>query len=289
MMRRIGWMKRKSKTEIILYSMVSLLFLAVALSYLYILVWAFIAGCRTHTEIVLNPFGLPTEWHFEHYIEVIKTLNVNGNGFFDMLFNSVYFSVVGVFIQEATSITFAYACSKYKFPGSGLIYTVIMIVLTLPIYGNSGALYKLFYNLGLIDSYAHILSSFSGFNMHFLYYMAFFKNLSWTYAEAAKVDGANDFQIYFRVMVPQAKPIFGALFLTTWMANWNNYSSALIYLPNLPTLPVGIYQFNTEMIYRARLDILFAACIIVAIPALILFIVFNKTITTNVSVGGIKG
>ena len=51
----------------------------------------------------------------------------------------------------------------------------------------------------------------------------------------------------------------------------------------------GIYQFNTEMIYRARLDILFAACVIVALPALILFTVFNKTITSNVSLGGIKG
>lgn len=63
----------------------------------------------------------------------------------------------------------------------------------------------------------------------------------------------------------------------------------MVYLPNIPTLPVGIYQFNTEMLYRARLDILFAACVITVIPAIILYVVFNKAITTNVSVGGIKG
>ena len=119
--------------------------------------------------------------------------------------------------------------------------------------------------------------------------LTFFRNLSWTYAEAAKMDGADPFQIYFRVMFPQAKPIFGALFLTQWIGVWNSYDSALVYLPNLPTLPVGIYQFNKEMIYRARLDILFAACTLIAIPAIILFIAFNKTITTNVSVGGLKG
>ena len=89
--------------------------------------------------------------------------------------------------------------------------------------------------------------------------------------------------------MPMAKPLFGALFLTGWLGIWNNYESALIYLPNLPTLPVGIYQFNTEMIYRARLDILFAACVIISIPAIILFVAFNKVITTNVSLGGIKG
>ena len=100
---------------------------------------------------------------------------------------------------------------------------------------------------------------------------------------------------YVALAVPASNGIdgkiamFGALFLTEWLGNWNEYSSCLVYLPNLPTLPVGIYQFNTEMIYRARLDILFAACVIVALPAIILFIVFNKTLTTSVSVGGIKG
>ena len=63
-MRIFEWTKRKSKIEIILYSAVSLLFLAVALSYIYILVWAIISGAKTHTEIVMNPFSLPETWHF---------------------------------------------------------------------------------------------------------------------------------------------------------------------------------------------------------------------------------
>lgn len=289
MMRIFNWTKRKSKVEIILYSFVSLLFFAVAFSYLYIVVWAFIAGCRTHTEIIMNPFGLPAKWQFQNYIDVFKLLEVNGNNFFDMLFNSVWFSVVGVLIQQFVTINLAYACSKYKFPGNTLIYSIVLVMLTLPLYGTGGAQYKLFYNLGLIDNYFQVISATAGMNSLFLYYVAYFKNVSWTYAEAAMMDGAHDFQIYFRVMLPQAKPIFGALFLTQWLANWNEYGSCLIYLPNLPTLPVGIYQFNTEMIYRARLDILFAACVIVALPAIILFIVFNKTLTTSVSFGGLKG
>ncbi len=281
--------KRKSPGEITLHIIVSVVFMLVALSYLYIIIWAFLAGLRTNSEIVMNPFGLPTTWHWENYIDVFSLLNVNGNNFFNMLFNSVWFSVVGVFIQQFTTIFFAYTCSKYKFPGSWLPYSIILIMITLPIYGSAGAVYKLYRSFGLIDSYAQVLASASGFSTHFLYYTAFFKNLSWTYAEAAMIDGANDFQIFFRVMFPQSKPMFGALFLTGWIHSWNNYESALVYLPNLPTLPVGIYQFNVEMIYRARLDILFAACVLIALPAIALFIIFNKTITTNVSVGGIKG
>lgn len=288
-MRIFEWTKRKSRGEIILYSMVSLLFFIIAASYVYILVWAFISGAKTHTEIVMDPFGLPKEWHFEHYLEVFSKLEVNGNNFWNMLFNSIWFSVVNVLIHQFFSIMLAYACSKYRFPGSTWIYTLVLIVMTLPLYGNGGGMYKLYYDLGLLNNYAEVISATNVFTTFFMYYYAFWKNVSWAYAEAAMMDGANAFQIYFKVMFPQAKAIFGALFLTNWLSKWNSYESALIYMPKLPTLPVGIYQFNLEMLRRARLDILFAACIIITIPALVLFVVFNKTITTNVSIGGIKG
>lgn len=288
-MRRLKFFSRKSPAEATLHIFVSAIFMAVALSYLYILVWAFIAGLRTNSEIVINPYALPTVWNWRNYIDVFKLLEVGGNTFLDMLFNSVWFSVIPVLIQQFTTVTFAYTCEKYKFPLSWLPYTIILIMIALPIYGNSGAAYKLHHDLGMIDTYAQVITSAGGFSIYFLYYTAYFKNMSWTYAEAAMMDGADEFQTYFRVMLPQAKPIFGALFLTSWIAVWNSYDLALVYLPNLPTLPVGIYQFNTEMIFRARLDILFAACVLISIPAIVLFIAFNKVITTNVSVGGIKG
>lgn len=280
--------QRKGKVEIIVHTLVSILFLLVAVSYIYILVWALLAGLKTHTEIVISPFSLPTQWNWQHFIDVFTLLEVNGNNFMNMLFNSIWFSVVGSFLQQLITINFAYCCNKYRFPGSWLPYSIILVMLVLPIYGNAGAMYNLFKTFGLIDSYAHVLVSLSGFSIFFLFYSAFFKNLSWTYAEAAMIDGAGDFAIYFRVMFPQAKALFGALFLTSWIGSWNSFESPLIYLPKLPTLPVGIYQFNIEMIYRARMDILFAACVIVSIPALILFVAFNKVITTNISIGGIK-
>ena len=281
--------RRKSKGEITLHLFVSLIFFLVAASYVYIMVWAVIAGCKTHTEIVVNPFSLPETWHWEHYLEVFHLLEVNGNNFWDMMFNSVYFSVGCVFVQQFVTMAFAYCCTKYKFPGSNLPYVIVLIMLTLPLYGTGGATYRIYKALGMVDSYTQIFSAAGGFSLCFLYYRACFKSISWSYAEAAMIDGANDFVIYLKVMMPMARPIFGALFLTNWLNTWNTYESSLVYLPNLPTLPVGIYQFNTEMIYRARLDILFAACVLISVPAIVLFVAFNKVITTNVSIGGIKG
>ena len=275
--------------EKVLYIMVSLVFALVAASYLYILIWMFISACKTHNEIIMEPFGLPKTWLWEHFGETFRTLEVNGTGFFQMLFNSIWFSTIPVIINQFTTALFAYTCTKYKFPTSRLPYIITMVMITLPIYGTGGAAYRLNYQLGLINNYAAVFFSVGGFGLYYLYYQAFFKNLSWTYAEAAQMDGANDFDIFFRVMLPLTKPMIAALSIIAWIANWNSYENQLINHPQLPTLPLGIYQFNIEMIYRARMDILFAACLFVTIPALILFIIFNKTITTNVSLGGIKG
>lgn len=280
--------RRKSRSEIILHCFMSVIFAVIAASYLYILLWMIMAGLKEHTDLIMNPFGLPTTWKWSNYLEVFTGLEVNGNGFLDMLFNSVWFSVIGTFTMQFFSLTLAYAITKYTFPGSKWIYPIILVMATLPLYGTGGAAYKLMDDLHLIDNYAQVFFP-QVFGFSVLYYISFVKNLSWSYAEAAKIDGAGDFAIFFRVMFPQVKPIFGALFLSNWVTSWNSYEGAMLYLPNLPTLPVGIYQFNIEMTARMRLDLLFAACVLVCLPSIILFAVFNKTMTSSVSIGGLKG
>lgn len=84
----------------------------------------------------------------EKLYRCVQTLEVNGNDFFDMLFNSVYFSVGATVIQQFVTISFAYVCTMYKFPGSNLPRTIILIMITLPLYGSGGATYKLYNSLG---------------------------------------------------------------------------------------------------------------------------------------------
>ena len=170
--------RRKSKGEIALHIFVSFIFFLVAASYVYVFLWAVVAGTKTHTEIVINPFSLPQEWHWEHFLDVFSLLEVNGKNFWDMLFNSVYFSVFAVGLLQLVTMSFAYFCTKYKFPGSELPYIIILVMLTLPLYGTGGATYRIFKALGMVDSYTHILCSLAGFNMNFLNYRACFKNMS---------------------------------------------------------------------------------------------------------------
>ena len=106
--------------------------------------------------------------------------------------------------------------------------------------------------------------------------------------ESAKLDGANDWQIFFKIMFPQAIAMVGSLYVLAWLAEWNSYGTALIYLPKMPTLAVGIYQFEMQMKYASRYDILYAACAISMIPPLLLFALCNNALMSNISLGGIK-
>lgn len=246
------------------------------------------SGAKTHMEVILEPFALPDKWYFSHYAEVFDVMSVNGSGFMAMFGNSLYFSVFGAALTTLSSMMLAYVTAKYKFPGAGLFFTASLIMILLPVYGSGGSMYLLLKDLGFLNSRWMILSSLGGMGLNYMYFHAFFQNLSWSYAEAAQLDGAGDYTIFFRIMLPLAMPMFGAIFLMVWLSEWNNYGTALIYLPRLPTLAVGMYLFRSDMVQYARTDILWAGSFIICIPPLVLFICFNKVLMNNISLGGIK-
>ncbi len=279
---------RRSLSERIVYAIVFVIFAIFALSYVYCLLWCAISGLKTHEDVVMKPFKLNTEWRFKNYLDLFDLLRVGNTDFFGMLGNSVYFSVVGAFLATLCTAMTAYVTSKYKFKGSGIYFLAALVMMILPIYGTGGSMYLLLDKLNLLDSPMMIITSMGGLGVNYMYFHAFFQNVSWNYAEAAQIDGASDYTVFFRIMLPQAMPMFGAIFLLIWMAEWNNYSSALLYLPNMPTLAVGIFLFQQDMTSSARLDILYAGSFITCIPPLILFICFNKVLMNNVSLGGIK-
>lgn len=284
---RKGRKIKKTPSQTVLYSLVFILFCLFAVSYVYLIVWCFYSGLRTADDVTTDPFGFSSV-HFANYIEVFSKLQVNDSNFFDMLLNSLYFSCLGSVLNILITSMFAYVCAKYSFPGSKLIYSVVIVVTTLPIFGSGSATYKLLYHLNFLNSPLMLLTSLGGFSMYFLYMYSFYKSMSWSYAEAAEIDGANDWQIFFQVMLPQSIPMAGSLFIMLWMAEWNSYGTALIYLNKMPTLAVGIYLFKTRMMYNASMNVLYAACFISLLPPLVIFIACNSMLMDNVSLGGIK-
>ncbi len=278
---------KRSVSERIVYTLVFIIFCAFAFSYLYMIFWCFISGMRTNDAVSSNAFGFD-EFMPRNYIDVFSMLNVNEHNFLQMFLNSMYFCFLGPFLNITVTSMMSYVTAKYKFFGSKAVYFVVLVVITLPLYGTGTAMYKLLYRLKFLNSRMMIFTSLNGFSIYYMYFFAFWQGVSKSYAEAAEIDGANKWQIYFKIYLPQAAAMFGSLFLLLWITEWNSYATALIYLPKLPTLAVGIYSFKTSMTYESRMDILYAACFLSLIPPLVLFVCCNNALMNNVSLGGLK-
>lgn len=286
-MRKSNSLMKKSTSEYVLYSIVFAIFCLFAFTYLYMVFWCFYSGLREADAVAANPFGF-SKINFKNYLDVFTIMETNGASFLTMLLNSMYFSILGCAINIMVTSMFAYVCAKYRFPGSKLIYNVIIVVITLPIYGSGTAMYKLLFKMGILNSPWMLLTSIGGFSMNFLYLHAFYSGMSDNYSEAAQIDGANEWQIFFKIMFPQSIAMVGSLYVLAWLGEWNSYGTALIYLPKMPTLAVGIYQFQVQMQYESKMNILYAACFISMIPPLIIFALCNSALMSNVSLGGIK-
>ena len=286
-LKKTGAFNKKTVSEYILYSIVFLVFAFFAFTYAYMVFWCFYSGLRLPDDIAANPFAFSTV-RFANYLDVFTLMETNGVGFLGMTLNSIYFSLFGCGISIMLTTMLAYVCSKYRFPGSKLIPSIILIMIMLPIYGTGTAMYKLVYYMGIMNSRLMVITSIGGFNIYFLYMHSFFSGVSWSYGEAAEIDGANEWQIFFKIMFPQSIAMAGSLYVMMWLTEWNAYANALIYLPKLPTLAVGIYQFKTQMQYDSKMNILFAGCFVSMIPPLVIFILCNGALMSNVSLGGIK-
>lgn len=281
--------KNMSTSQKVTWTIVSIFFGILSLSYLTILLWGFMSGGKTHSEIINDPFALPKTWKFENYTDAFSRLKVGRTNFFGMLVNSIWYSVGGAVANVTCQACLAYISCKYKFKGSWLIYAICMVTMIMPIYGSAGSMYRLVYGLGINDSPLIIVSAMSGIGMGFLMFHAFFENLSWAYAEAALIDGANHFTIFFRIMFPQCVGLYGSLLLMQWLVGWNDYQSPLLYLTKMPTLASGLEEFRKETIQDQSRHILIAGLMMSSIPALILFATFSNSLLKNMSLGGLKG
>lgn len=280
---------RKTKGEIITFTVASVLMGLLALSYVSAYLWGVMAGFKTHDEIIIQPFKFPKSFQWRNYIDVFSMLEVRGIKMYGMIENTMILVLFGPILTIGGSGILAYVVAKYDFPGKNLLMGLNVVVISLPIIGTQGATYRLFSTFNMIDSPLLLINSIGCFGANFLYMLSCFKNISNTYKEAAEIDGAGPYTIMFKIMIPLAMPLASALWILSVINVWNDINTPLLYWPKRPTLATGIYLFNTNMIYRARMDILIAATIISSIPPLILFAFFHKKILTNVTFGGIKG
>ena len=288
----MNFLKKKLRNTNISRIIVFILMAMYAATMIAAIIWLIFASLKEHSELMLpdrNPNGFPNAFLITNYIDAFRYMGDGSTSFFQMFFNSIWFSVGSAVLSAMVSAIVGYIFSKYSFKGKRVIYVLFMIAMLLPMYGKFPAMNRLTNNISIYDSPFYIVVGAAGYGNIMLIFMAGFDSLSWDYAEAAEIDGANDYYIFFRIMFPLIRPVLVSLILVGIIGAWNNYMSPIIYLPSLPTLSSGLYKFKDRMRYSYQMPAYYAGVVMSFIPTLALFIVFRKTIMENVAMGGLKG
>ena len=222
-----------------------------------------------------------------NYSEAFKRVVVEDTNLIGMTLNSLWYaggsSFFGVFFSSIT----AYIIAKYKFPGRGFLYGWAVVTMMLPIMGSSAASIKFYKDIGILDTNFMIVMFASSFGQNFIMQYATFKGISWEYAEAAFIDGANHFKVWIEIMIPQAISTMVALFVIGFIGKWSDSDTALLFMKTHPNIASGLYVYSHRNSYHKPIQ--FAGFMIGMIPVLALYIAFQKTIMDIQIGGGLKG
>lgn len=293
-------LSHRGPMEKVLFGIVFVIFVLYAITLLFPFYYLVLNSFKGGYEYIkhLNAsitLAMPARFEIENYVEAFVSMNmINSLGekvYLPAMFvNSVWYTVAHVGAGVLASSLTAYCLAKYDFRLRGFFHGLAIFSMTIPIIGTTGAAFRLYFQLGLYNTLlVPVIAGFSGFGMNFLILYGFFRNLSWSYAEAAFIDGAGHARVFFSIMMPQAWPPILTLSIMAFIGAWNDYATPLLYMPDYPTIASGIYRIKVSLTRSGDYPVYFAGLVVSMIPVLAIFIGFSKTIMQNFTVGGLKG
>lgn len=247
--------------------------------------WMISTSLKSRGALMSIPIEwIPAEPTLDAYTEVFSRFP-----FLRTIGNSLFISVAFTLITLVSASMAAFAFAKLRFRGSGVILSIYIATMMIPTQVTMIPLFVVMNRLGLIDSYASVIlpSMFKPFAVFLLVQQM--KTIPNDYLEAARIDGAGLFHIYFRVALPLCIPTLATLAVTTFMESWNDYLWPLLMLTdrNKMTLPIALSTLNGQ--YNTEYNVLMAGSLISMIPIIIIYIAAQKQFKAGLMAGGIKG
>ena len=234
-----------------------------------------------------NVMTLPSSWlNFDNFLQAFSRANM-GTAFINSIV--VLVSVLVVSVLVGTSL--AYVLNRFQFPGNGLIRSLFLFATLLPGVAMQVAVYEIMNNLNFINTLYGYIIMMCGTDVIAIYiYIQFFENISVSLDESAIIDGASYFTIYYKILLPLLKPAIVTACILKGVGTYNEYYCANLYLQNkktLPTVATSLYTFVGPL--GSKYNLICAGVIISLLPALIVFILFQKQIYSGMTAGSVKG
>jgi N-acetylglucosamine transport system permease protein len=251
------------------------------------MLWTVFASFKTSPEIFNDPWGIPDVFQFQNYINAWTKMNAG-----TYMMNSVIVSVGSLILITALGSMIAYVLARYEFPGNRMIYFFFISGMVIPAFLLYIPAWFLHRSLGLLDTYWSLIIQYTAFNLPFTVFMlqSFFKTLPKELEEAAVVDGASLFTVFWKIMLPLSKSGLLTVSVFNFLGVWNEFTWALITISNenIKTLPLGAVNIMQQAKYATDWGAMFAGFVIILIPTFAVYILFQSKLTEGITVGALK-
>ena len=250
------------------------------------LMLAWFTALKTDQQLLTSPYGLPLPPTLDNLREAWTV------GRFSIYFkNSLIISIADVIGMVIISSLAGYAFARLSFPGQKVLLYGLLIGLTIPVAAIIIPLYLTMRDFRLLDTYGSVIIADVALAAPiFVFIMrAFFRDLPRELDDAARVDGANEFQIFWQIMLPLARPGLMTVALLEFLWSWNDLLLPLVFLVtnDLRTLPVGMLFFQGQ--FTIDYGLMSAGVLILSLPVTILFLVFQRDFVKGLASGALKG
>ena len=240
---------------------------------------------KTPADFFVRPIKwIPDYWYPDNFKYVLSS----DNSIFRMYWNSIKITTICVLGAGFTSIMAAYSFSKIKFPGRDFLFLLMISTMMIPSQLTYIPKFSMFSSLGLTNTHtAIILPGLYAITGCFLI-KQFFDQIPVEMKEAARIDGASEINICWRIMVPMSKPALATFVITTFTHFWNDYDTPLIFLRNkrLFTVPLGIVSFSDDIGQLYHYTMAFST--LALIPIFIVFVICQKYFIQGLTAGAVK-
>ena len=261
------------------------LLIVLAVAIVYPLVWMALNGFKSNAELFGDPWGLPTTWRWENFGRAWSL------GVVRYLANSVIVTGASVVTTILFSSMAAYALTRHRIPFAGPITVLLLGGMMLAPTVALIPLFRLLQAIGIFDTYWALIVLYTAFRIPFTVFLvrAYMITLSRDMEDAAVVDGASRWQIFWLVIMPLSRPIIVSAALLQALFAWNEFVFALVFIndTDLKTLPVGLLAMQGRVL--SDWPVLFAALSVVSIPMILLFLAGQRQFIRGLAEGFGKG
>jgi N-acetylglucosamine transport system permease protein len=247
-----------------------------------------VSAFKSDPEILSSPWTLPAALQFDNFARAWTEARIGR-----YIWNTVvviFFGVTGTLLVSSMA---AYALSRFQWPGNRLCYYLFVIGLMFPTFLALVPLYFVVDDLGLLGTKLGLILVYIAYSLPFsIFFMhGFFKNLPSDLAEAAVIDGAGPYRVFFQVMLPLARPGIIAMAIFNFLGQWNQYLLPLVLNPGSDNAVIaqGLANLSLNQGYRSDWSALFAGLTITMVPMLVVYIVFQRRLEGGLTAGALKG